>query len=132
MMNILIMCGGTGTRLWPLSRDSLPKQFLKLTNKKYTMFQITCLRVSKINFENLIVICNQQHMFLAKQQLEEINIYNYKLIGEPFGKNTAAAIATVCQLVDVDSNILVMSSDHIWDDDLFEKCVNKGLDLVNK
>jgi mannose-1-phosphate guanylyltransferase len=128
----MIMCGGNGTRLWPLSRDSLPKQFLKLTNKKYTMFQITCLRVSKMNFENLIVICNQKHMFLAKQQLEEVNIYKYKLIGEPFGKNTAAAIATVCQLVDLDSNILVMSSDHIWDDDLFEKCVNKGLDLVNK
>ena len=109
MLNVMIMCGGNGTRLWPLSRDSLPKQFLKLTNKKYTMFQITCLRVSKMNFENLIVICNQKHMFLAKQQLEEVNIYKYKLIGEPFGKNTAAAIATVCQLVDVDYNILVMT-----------------------
>ena len=125
------MCGGNGTRLWPLSRNKLPKQFLKLTNEKYTMFQLTCLRVKTLSYEKLLVICNEQHMFLAKQQLEDLGIHNYQIIGEPFGKNTAAAIATASILSDINSDLLVMSSDHIWDDNIFIDCVNKGLKLYN-
>ena len=51
MLNVVIMCGGNGTRLWPLSRDKLPKQFLKVTNKDHTMFQLTCLRVKNIDLD---------------------------------------------------------------------------------
>ena len=70
-------------------------------------------------------------MFIAKQQLEELNIKNYKLIAEPFGKNTCSAITTACQLANTESNLLIMSSDHIWDDDKFTNSVKRGLELVN-
>jgi mannose-1-phosphate guanylyltransferase/mannose-6-phosphate isomerase len=126
------MCGGSGTRLWPLSREKLPKQFLNLTDKKHTMFQLTCLRVKDLNYENLIVICNQEHMFLVNQQLEELNISNYKIIGEPFGKNTCAAIATACILTKPESELLVMSSDHMWNDDIFVNSVKNGLYYTNE
>ena len=130
-LNVMIMCGGNGTRLWPLSRKKLPKQFIKLTDKKYTMFQLTCLRAKKVNFNNLIVVCNKEHVFLAKQQIEELEIKNYKIIGEPFGRNTAAAIATACQICDPESKLLVMASDHVWDDAIFKECVDSGIKLVN-
>ena len=126
------MCGGSGTRLWPLSREKLPKQFLNLTDKKYTMFQLTCLRVKNLNYQTLFVICNEEHMFFVKQQLEELNITNFKLIGEPFGKNTCAAITTACILSNPNYNLLVMSSDHMWDDKVFTDSVEKGLELIEK
>lgn len=131
MLNIVIMCGGNGTRLWPLSREKLPKQFLNLTDKKYTMLQLTCLRVKDLDYETLFVICNEEHMFLAKQQIEELNITNYKIIGEPFGKNTCAAIATSCILSNIESKLLVMTSDHIWNDDKFISCVKNGFEYTN-
>ncbi len=130
MLNIVIMCGGNGTRLWPLSREKLPKQFLNLTQKEFTMFQLTCLRVEDLEYKNLIIICNEQHMFIAKQQLEELGISNYKIVGEPFGKNTCAAITTACLLSDPTDNLLVMSSDHMWDDKKFTESVNKGLSFI--
>lgn len=132
MLNIVIMCGGSGTRLWPLSREKLPKQFLNLTDKKHTMFQLTCLRVKDLDYQTLFVICNQEHMFLVSQQLEELNISNYKIIGEPFGKNTCAAIATACILTKPESELLVMSSDHMWSNDIFVNSVKNGFKYVNE
>lgn len=132
MLNIVILCGGSGTRLWPLSREKLPKQFLKLTNKEYTMFQLTCLRVKDLNYETLLVICNKEHNFLVEQQLEELNISKYKIICEPFGKNTCAAIATSCILTNPEYNLLVLSADHMWDDEKFVQSVKKGIEYVNE
>ena len=126
-LNIVIMCGGSGTRLWPLSRKLLPKQFLKLTNKDKTMFQLSCLRVQSLNYNNLLIICNQEHVFIAEKQLEELGITKYSIVGESESKNTAPAIAISCQLLPEDSNILVISSDHVFDDQLFCSCVEKGL-----
>lgn len=130
MLDIIIMCGGNGTRLWPLSREKLPKQFLKLTDKNYTMFQLTCLRVKDLDYNTIFVICNEEHMFLAEKQLEELNINKFKIVGEPFGKNTCAAIATSCLLTNIDSNLLIMSADHIWNDENFVKSVNCGLEYI--
>ena len=130
MLNVVILCGGIGTRLFPLSREKLPKQFLNLTDKKYTMFQLTCMRVKDLNYQTLFIVSNEEHMFLAKQQLEELNIANFKLIGEPFGKNTCAAIATTCILSCPECNLLVMSSDHMWDDKLFAHSIKQGLEIV--
>ena len=132
MLNIVILCGGSGTRLWPLSREKLPKQFLNLTDEKYTMFQLTCMRVKDLHYQTLFIVCNEEHMFIVKHQLEELNIINFQIIGEPFGKNTCAAIATICVLCSPDSNILVMSSDHMWDDKLFTYSINKGLELIEE
>lgn len=132
MLNVVIMCGGNGTRLWPLSREKLPKQFLNLTHEKYTMFQLTCLRVKDLDYNTLFVICNVEHMFLAERQLNELEIVNYKLVCEPFGKNTCAAITASCILSSDDSDLLVMSSDHMWNDELFANSVKDGLQLVDK
>ena len=130
-LNIMIMCGGNGTRLWPLSRNKLPKQFIKLTDEKYTMFQLSCLKVKSLDYNKLIVVCNQQHNFLAEKQLEEIGINNYLIICEPFGKNTAAAVLSSCLTLEDSDNLLVMAADHIWDDSKFCNCVKDGLNLVN-
>jgi mannose-1-phosphate guanylyltransferase/mannose-6-phosphate isomerase len=132
MLNIVIMCGGSGTRVWPSSREKLPKQFLHLTDKTHTMFQLTCVRVKELNYQKLFIVCNEEHMFLVKQQLEELHITNFQLIGEPFGKNTCAAITTACILSNPDYNLLIMSSDHMWDDKIFTNSVNKGLELIKE
>lgn len=114
-LSVVVMSGGSGTRLWPLSRKLLPKQFLKLTDFQNTMFQISCLNANKLNPEEFIIVCNEQHKFLASQQLEELNIHNYKILCEPFGKNTAAAISIACSVINQENDIFVMTSDHVWD-----------------
>ena len=114
-LSVVVMSGGSGTRLWPLSRKLLPKQFLKLTDFQNTMFQISCLNANKLNPEEFIIVCNEQHKFLASQQLEELNIHNYKIACEPFGKNTAAAISVACSLIKPENDVFVMTSDHVWD-----------------
>jgi mannose-1-phosphate guanylyltransferase len=95
------------------------------------MLQLTCLRIKDLDYQTLFVICNEEHIFLSKQQIEELNITNYKIIGEPFGKNTCAAIATSCILSSPESNLLVMTSDHIWNDEKFVTCVKNGLEYTN-
>lgn len=132
MLNIVILCGGSGSRLWPLSRTLLPKQFLNLTNKDLTMFQNTCKRIENLCYEQLYIICNQDHIFLIEQQLQDLNIVNYKLIIEPYGKNTAPAIALSCQLINSESNILVLASDHIFNDTKLVNCINTGLKLTDE
>ncbi len=130
-LNIVILCGGSGSRLWPLSRELLPKQFLKLVSKEYTMFQMTCNRIRNLKYNKIFIICNQEHILLAEQQIEEIGITNYQLIGEPFGKNTSSAVAIACQLSSTTDNLLVVSSDHVFNDQKFIDCVNDGLNIIN-
>lgn len=130
-LTIVIMCGGKGTRLWPLSRVLLPKQFLKLTDKEHTMFQLSLLTAQNLNPMNYIVVCNNKHQFLAKEQLDELSISNYTIIAEPFGKNTAAAIASACQITSDDNNMLVMTADHMWDHQSFKNSVESGLKLID-
>ena len=90
----VILCGGSGSRLWPLSRQSYPKQFLtlNLTNNK-SLLQRTQLRTRKIkNIESPILICNEEHRFIAAEQLRENKVKPSSIILEPFGRNTAPAI----------------------------------------
>jgi mannose-1-phosphate guanylyltransferase / mannose-6-phosphate isomerase len=91
----VILCGGSGTRLWPLSRSGFPKQFLSLAGKE-TLFQQTLLRASKIGNEAIkayqpIIVTNEEHRFLAAEQLREIHL-EADFILEPVGKNTAPAL----------------------------------------
>ena len=125
-LSVVIMSGGAGTRLWPLSRKLLPKQFLKLTDNHDTMFQISCLNANKLNPEEFVIVCNEKHKFLASQQLEEVNIHNYKIICEPFGKNTAAAISVACSVINQENNIFVMTSDHVWDSEELCNSITKA------
>ena len=86
----VILSGGSGTRLWPISRKHYPKQFLKLTSN-YTMLQETALRLK--GFNNPIAVCNESHRFILAEQLLEIGKKPSALILEPVARNTAPAIA---------------------------------------
>jgi mannose-1-phosphate guanylyltransferase/mannose-6-phosphate isomerase len=130
----VILCGGTGSRLWPLSRSKMPKQLLRLTGS-LTMFQYTFLRVCELNPGKIIVICNKSHDYKIRKQYEELcekNNINIKVIvlTEPIGRNTAPAIACACFLTDKDDDLLVVPSDHMFDNDIFSKCVTKGLSFT--
>ena len=116
MLNIVpvILCGGSGSRLWPLSRSGFPKQFLSLAGVE-TLFQQTLLRASKIANETIhayspIIVTNEEHRFLAAEQLREINL-KADFILEPVGKNTAPALtmaALFTQETYTENTIMVM------------------------
>jgi mannose-1-phosphate guanylyltransferase/mannose-6-phosphate isomerase len=113
-MNIctVIIAGGSGTRMFPLSRTNHPKQFFSLYNiDGETMFQSTCNRFKDINVDSLITICNDDHRFLVADQLKEINIKS-SIILEPIGKNTAPAIALAAFNAEEDDILVVLPSDH--------------------
>ncbi|NBK99916.1 MAG: mannose-1-phosphate guanylyltransferase/mannose-6-phosphate isomerase [Erysipelotrichia bacterium] len=108
----LILCGGSGTRLWPLSRTLMPKQFIKLFDNK-SLFQLTIKRNSSICSKQLIV-SNAEQYFIALDQLDELgdkSESSYLL--EPIGRNTAPAIALACMTLDKESIVLVTPSDHL-------------------
>ena len=107
----LILCGGSGTRLWPLSRTLMPKQFVKLFNDK-SLFQLTVERNSNICDEQFIVSNNEQY-FLALDQLEELRLLNSRYLLEPIGRNTAPAIALACMALAPEEIVLVTPSDHL-------------------
>jgi len=109
MINI-ILCGGSGTRLWPLSRENYPKQFCNLIGDR-SLYQYTLLRNSNL-FERTIIITNVDHYSLAKSQAEELGIKNLEYILEPIGRNTAPAITIACFSVQKDEIIFVTPSDH--------------------
>ena len=114
----LILCGGTGSRLWPLSRESYPKQYLALSSDtSKTLLQQTIERLGGIaNKENPIFICNEQHRFIVAEQLREINVKPTRIILEPFGRNTAPAIANAALTAmenGADPLLLVLASDHV-------------------
>ncbi len=117
----IILCGGSGSRLWPLSKQSFPKQFLNLIGKsERTLLQETLLRLKKLNsIEDPIFICNEQHRFIVAEQIREIDIKPKEIILEPFGRNTAPAvvIGALRSKFDLeDSVLLVLSSDHLIKD----------------
>ena len=113
----VILSGGSGTRLWPLSRKLYPKQFISLVNNT-TLFQDTIMRLPN-EASNPLVICNEEHRFLAAEQLREINKKPKGIILEPEGKNTAPAIAlAVLKFIYTgeDPILLVLSADHLIKD----------------
>jgi len=129
-MTNVILCGGNGTRLWPISRTLLPKQFVKLFSNK-SLFQLTVERNSKICKSQLIV-SNAEQYFLALDQLEELEKTNNKYLLEPVGRNTAPAIALACMALEYDEIVLVTPSDHlIKDEKEYEKVLNKAKKLAN-
>ena len=107
----VIMAGGSGSRLWPVSRASYPKQFLSL-NTKATLLQETVNRLSGLPLGESVTICNEDHRFFVAEQLREIGSLG-KIILEPFARNTAPAIALAAMLSDPDAVLLVLPADHI-------------------
>ena len=111
----LILSGGAGTRLWPLSWGDHPKQFLPLVSDK-TMIQETLLRLKDLDIGSPIVSCGEGHRFLVAQQLGEISDKKPTIILEPMAKNTAPAIAAACCAAmkqDKDAIVVVLPSDHV-------------------
>jgi mannose-1-phosphate guanylyltransferase/mannose-6-phosphate isomerase len=111
----VILSGGSGTRLWPLSREAYPKQFLPLVGD-VTMLQATWNRVAAIAGRAPIVVANQEHRFMAAEQLRECSVVPQALILEPIGRNTAPAIAIAALQAlagGEDALLLVLPSDHV-------------------
>ena len=108
----VILCGGSGTRLWPMSRKLLPKQFLPLVTSN-SLLQDTALRASSLaGASGPIVVCNEDHRFLVAEQLSSAGVQPRLLMLEPVGRNTAAAVAAAAVAAEDDDPILlVLASD---------------------
>ena len=116
MIKAVVMAGGSGTRLWPLSRDAHPKQFLALHGND-TMLQATFKRLDGLNIQSSVTICNEEHRFFVAEQLREINKLD-SIILEPVGRNTAPAIALAALSLPEgeDPLLLVLAADHVIQD----------------
>lgn len=130
-MTNIILCGGNGTRLWPISRSLMPKQFVKLFDDK-SLFQLTVERNSKVCDRQLIV-SNAEQYFLALDQLEELQQENNKYLLEPVGRNTAPAIALACMALDAEEIVLVTPSDHLIKNETeYRKVLEKAQELAEQ
>ncbi len=136
----VILCGGTGTRLWPLSRKSYPKQFLSIKKENnLSLLQKTIQRILPLkDIQKPILVCNEEHRFIVAEQMREINIDDFIILLEPFGRNTAPAIALAAHKAlefEEDPTLLVLSSDHeIKNVKKFLNILEKGLEQarINK
>ena len=130
----IILSGGAGTRLWPLSWGDHPKQFLSLISDK-TMIQETLLRLKGLDITAPIVSCGVDHRFLVAQQLGELGVKPTILL-EPMAKNTAPAIAAACCAAmkqDKDAVVVVLPSDHVIKDvEVFQTSVMTAAGLAEK
>ena len=116
MITPVILCGGSGTRLWPLSRTNYPKQFIKI-NDDFTLFQKTIIRLQLLSnkffsINEVLIMTNEKNRYLVLEQLEKINInLKFRIILEPISLNTAPSL-TLASLAAPDSNLIVLPSDH--------------------
>lgn len=126
----VILSGGSGTRLWPLSRESYPKQFLPLTGE-LTMLQATWHRVAPIAGRAPLVVANEEHRFVAAEQLQQVGANPQAILLEPVGRNTAPAIAVAALEATRDGDdavLLVLPSDHVINDEqAFQLAVEQAL-----
>ena len=111
----VILCGGRGTRLWPLSRVDKPKQFIDILDGE-NLFEISVKRALEIKTDrNLLIVTSKDYEFLVKSALMKLNV-KAKILLEPVGKNTAPAIYLACKYANVDDHLLIMPSDHYMTD----------------
>ena len=125
----VILSGGSGSRLWPLSRKLYPKQFLALTGE-HSLFQQTLQRLSFEGMQKPVVVCNLEHRFIVNEQLAQIGLGAQAMLLEPFGRNTAPAVAMAAlQLLGEgrDELMLILPADHVIDDEL---ALRKALELA--
>lgn len=135
MLVPVILSGGSGTRLWPLSRKNLPKQFLPLTGD-LTLFQQTVQRARSLPDASApIVVCSEDHRFLVAEQLREVGADDATILLEPVARNTAPAIALAAwqaQATGSDANLLVLPADHlIGAPESFSDAVQKASSLAD-
>jgi len=133
----VIIAGGSGTRLWPLSRSGFPKQFLALGSTE-TLFQKACLRCKQlsVSIKPALVVTNEEHRFLAQEQLREIGLSDSTLLLEPIGRNTAPAmtLAALHSMADGDDPILFVSpaDQTIQDEEAFKTAAESAISLAEQ
>jgi mannose-1-phosphate guanylyltransferase/mannose-6-phosphate isomerase len=133
----VILSGGMGTRLWPMSRGNYPKQFLSLGNSENSLIQETVLRVrDEQSFLPPVIICNEAHRFLVAEKLREIGMDKASIMLEPCGRNTAPAVALAAHFISKkydNAIMLVLPSDHIiTNKKAFLEGVDKALDAAEQ
>ncbi|MFO6299497.1 mannose-1-phosphate guanylyltransferase/mannose-6-phosphate isomerase [Rahnella selenatireducens] len=131
----VIMAGGTGSRLWPMSRELYPKQFLRLYGEQ-SMLQETVTRLKGLGASEPLVICNEEHRFLVAEQLRQINRLSKNIILEPVGRNTAPAI-TLAALSAIDEGcdplLLVLAADHVIENpEAFHQAVQNAIPFAEQ
>ncbi len=125
----VILSGGSGSRLWPLSRKQFPKQFLALTGE-HTLFQQTLQRLAFDGMQKPLLVCNKDHRFIVREQLDALALPIQGLLLEPFGRNTAPAVALAAMKLVAegrDELMLVLPADHVIDD---QKSFQRALALA--
>ncbi|MFQ3324316.1 MAG: mannose-1-phosphate guanylyltransferase/mannose-6-phosphate isomerase [Pseudomonadales bacterium] len=136
MLYPVYLSGGVGSRLWPVSRESYPKQFLPLADENKSLLQETFARLDGVEAAAPIVVCNEGHRFIVAEQLREAGIIGASVVLEPIGKNTAPAVAIAAiQALKGDPNavLLVLPADHVIEDtESFRACVTSGMGLAEK
>ncbi|MGI9475458.1 MAG: mannose-1-phosphate guanylyltransferase/mannose-6-phosphate isomerase [Hyphomicrobiaceae bacterium] len=134
MIHPFVLSGGSGTRLWPLSRSNYPKQFQALGGGEHSLLQQSCLRVAAPDFAACSVLCNNEHRFLVAEQLQLAGIADAQIVLEPVGRNTAPAAlmaALVAAQRDPAALVLLMPSDHvIADTAAFQRSIGKGIEAA--
>ena len=140
MVHFVILCGGSGSRLWPKSREKLPKQFLSLTNE-LTMLQNTIQRLlfletsmkkeEKEEENKLLIVCNKEHTHIVENQLKELSLdMEYRIVSEPVGRDSAPAIC-ISALLGLPYDItIVLPCDHVMDQEEFSRCCIQSLDYT--
>jgi mannose-1-phosphate guanylyltransferase/mannose-6-phosphate isomerase len=135
MLTPVLLSGGVGSRLWPVSRETHPKQFLALAGD-ITMLQDTLLRTAGLTAAAPLVVCNEEHRFMVAEQLRQLNLQASALVLEPQGRNTAPAVALAAlQAVGTDPEciLLVLPADHVIRDiGAFVAAVEKALPLARE
>jgi mannose-1-phosphate guanylyltransferase len=131
----VIIAGGSGTRLWPLSRSKYPKQFLSLCGEQ-TMLQQTIQRLDGLAFSSPVLICNNEHRFIVAEQMRQLGLDDVTVMLEPFGRNTAPAIALAAFEATAkhqDPVLLVLAADHVIADiSSFHQSIAHGMELAAK
>ena len=132
----VILSGGSGTRLWPLSRECFPKQYINICEENnYSLLQNTFLRIKGIKeMKEPIIICNEEQRFIVAEQLRQINLNKKMIILEPEGRNTAPAVA-ISSLIAAEEGkdplILVLSADHkVSDENKFKKTIKEAFEYA--
>ncbi|ABO35597.1 mannose-6-phosphate isomerase, type 2 / mannose-1-phosphate guanylyltransferase (GDP) [Methanococcus maripaludis C5] len=133
-MKVVILAGGSGTRLWPMSREYFPKQFIKLKQLGESLFQKTFERsLNLAKPDDVLIVTNEKHKFLVLMQIEElgINFNENNVLIEPNGKNTLPAIYYAVKSAGNNEDVLVLPSDHlIGNEEIFVDTVNKSKGLA--
>jgi len=145
MLHFVILCGGSGSRLWPKSREKLPKQLLALTDAHHTMLQNTLFRIQKVfqrldsetETREITILCNQEHGHIVELQVKELaNVFDtcvpINVVCEPKGRDSAPAICIAALLKDLSAYTFILPCDHVFNDEEFANCCAESLPYLEQ